>query len=263
MVDQVLLVVPSWILGVVLVAACGLASVGVTTLFRRVVVERPGDHHNEVLGMLMSAGAVFCAVVVALAVFIVWDHQTNARQAETDEGSALIALYQDSEPLPQPARTDLQSSIRAYTASEIEKEFPSLSHDESSPATQRRLEEMNAAVHEDLGGSNTDAASEMTDIVQAEYRLVVASGETMPALIWVLLIASCVLMLLMAATLSMEHAHHHALGTLLLGCTLGAALFLIVAADHPFAGPLGIRPTDLVQDLHMYAVLAGGGGSGA
>lgn len=258
MIDQVLLVVPSWLLGGVLLVACGLASLGVTTLFRRVVVDRPGEHHNEVLGMFLSAGAVFCAVVVALAVFIVWDHQTNARQAETNEGSALIALYQDSEPLPQPARTDLQSSIRAFTASEINQEFPSLAHDHSSVATERSLDRMNTAVHEDLGDSNTDAANEMTDIVQAEYQLVVASDATMPALIWVLLLSSCVLMLLMAATLSMEHAHHHALGTLLLGCTLGAALFLILAADHPFAGPLGIRPTDLAQDLHMYAVIAAG-----
>jgi hypothetical protein len=261
-IDQVLLVVPSWLLGGVLVVACGLASLGVTTVFRRMVVDRPGEHHNEVLGMFLSAGAVFCAVVVALAVFIVWDHQTNARQAETDEGSALIALYQDSEPLPEPDRTELQSSIRAFTASEINQEFPSLAHERSSVATERSLDRMDSAVHEDLGDTDSDATDQMTDIVQAEYQLDLASESTMPPLIWVLLLSSCVLMLLMAATLSMEHAHHHAIGTVLLGCTLGAALFLIIAADHPFAGPLGIHPTDLAQDLHMYAVMAGGGRSG-
>lgn len=52
-----------------------------------------------------------------------------------------------------------------------------------------------------------------------------------------------------------------AIGAVLLGGTLGAAVFLILAADHPFIGPLHIEPTDLTQNLHAYAVMDGGRGA--
>jgi hypothetical protein len=77
----------------------------------------------------------------------------------------------------------------------------------------------------------------------------------MPALLWVLLVGACLLLVLMAAPLCMESARYHAMGTLLLGCALGAALFLILVADHPFAGPLKVEPTDLEHNLHSYSVV--------
>jgi hypothetical protein len=95
----------------------------------------------------------------------------------------------------------------------------------------------------------------MNDLVQARYRLVLAGDTSMPPLLWALLLGSLLVMLLMAAPLFMEHARHHAIGTIMLGCTLGAALFLIFAADHPFSGPLQIGPIDLEQDVHMFAVI--------
>jgi hypothetical protein len=77
----------------------------------------------------------------------------------------------------------------------------------------------------------------------------------MPALLWALLIGACLLLLLMAAPLFMENARYHTLGFLLLGSTLGAAVFLILMADHPFIGPLQVSPTDLVANLHTYSVI--------
>jgi hypothetical protein len=252
---NLLLSAPGWLLAVVVVGTSGIISFGLTAVVRRLIV-KPGEHHNEVLGVLLSLAGVFGVVLVALAVFVVWDHQTSARQAAADQGAALISLYQEADSLPEPARTQVRESIRAYTASEAYDEFPQLARGEPSDRTGRRLGELNKIVHEKLG--NTNAPYQMNDVVKNEYRLVLASDTGMPPLLWALLLGALVLMLLMAAPLFMEHAHHHAIGMVMLGCTLGAALLLILAADHPFAGPLQVRPTDLIQDLHMYDVIDGG-----
>jgi hypothetical protein len=55
-----------------------------------------------------------------------------------------------------------------------------------------------------------------------------------------------------------ESAHFHLAGSMLLGGVLGAALFLILVADHPYAGPLRIEPSDLAGNLHTYALIDAG-----
>jgi peptidoglycan/LPS O-acetylase OafA/YrhL len=130
---------------------------------------------------------------------------------------------------------------------------------ESSDATARHLARLNAVVRQYLGG--TSAPDQVGNVARAQYQLDRAADEGMAPLLWALLLGGCVLLLLMAALLSMEKARHHAIGSVLLGGALGAAVFLILAADHPFSGPLRVMPGDLVQDLHAYAIMDDGNGT--
>jgi hypothetical protein len=260
-VNQLLLTMPAWLLAALVIAASCLSSAGAVALVRRLTRKQEhGEYHNQVLGILLSAGGIFSAIVVALAIFVVWDHLTVARQAEVDEGASLIALYHDAETLPQPARTQVESSIRDYTQSMIRDEFPRLSRGESSDRTERSLSQMNRAVHASLAA--TSAPDQVSSVARAQYQLVLASDESMPPLLWAMLIGGCLLLLAMAAPLFMESARYHAIGSVMLGFALGAALFLILVADHPFAGPLQVQPTDLSRNLHTYAVMDGVGATG-
>jgi hypothetical protein len=253
---QVLLNGPAWLLAAASIAIWCLGSLGLVAVVRRFVAAKPGEGHNEVLGMLLGAAGIFCAIVVALAVFVVWDHLTSARQAEEDEGTALIALYQDAQALPPPARAQVEAAIRDYTTSAIDDQFPQLAMGESSDATARRLAHLNAVVRRYLGTSS--AGDQVANVARSEFELDRAAQAGMAPLLWALLLGGCVLLLMMAALLTMEKAHHHAIGAVLLGGTLGAAVFLILAADHPFNGPLQVTPSDLVQDLHAYVIMDGG-----
>ena len=255
--NDLLLSAPAWLVAALSIGVSGAISVGMVTLVRRLATAERGEHHNEVLGMLLSAGGIFSAIVVALAVFVVWDHYTSARQAEEDEGAALIVLYHDAETLPAPARLQVETSIRDYTTSLIRDEFPLLARGEPSDRTERSLSQMNDAVHQRLG--DTSAPDQVSAVARAQYRLELAADASMPALLWVLLIGGSAMLLLMAAPLFMESARYHAMGAVLLGCTLGAALYLILAADHPYSGPLQVQPTDLLRNLHTYAVIDGEG----
>ena len=253
---QVLLNGPAWLLAAASIAIWSLGGIGLVAAVRRFVAAKPGEGHNEVLGMLIGAVGIFCAIVVALAVFVVWDHLTSARQAEQDEGTALIALYQDAQALPPPARARVDGAIRDYTTSVIEDQYPRLAVGESSDATARQLAHLNAVVRQYLGTSS--AGDQVANVARSEFELDRAAEEGMAPLLWALLLGGCALLLTMAALLTMEKAHHHAIGAVLLGGMLGASVFLILAADHPFNGPLRVPPTDLVQDLHAYVIMDGG-----
>jgi Protein of unknown function (DUF4239) len=254
-----LLNAPAWLLAAGSVAAWCLVSLGMLALVRRFVAAKAGEGHNEVLGMLLGAAGIFCAIVVALAVFVVWDHLTTAHQAEADEGTALIVLYQDAEGLPPPARAQVEGAVRDYTTSAIHDQFPRLAAGQPSDATERQLARLNAVVRRYL--ASTSAPDQVANVAKAQDELDRAAGEGMAPLLWALLLGGCLLLLLMAALLSMEKASHHAIGAVLLGGALGASVFLILAADHPFAGPLQVTPGDLVQNLHAYAIMDGGTGT--
>lgn len=241
-----------WLVALLLVIIGSLASVGATVLVRRGVAGI-GEGHNAVLGTLLGTGSIFCGIVIALAVFVVWNHLTVVRQAEGDQGGSLIVLYRDAEVLPEPGRTQVEAAIRDYTASMIEDEFPALAMGRPSDRTERSLSRLNAVVHQHLGG--TSAPDVVSGVARSQYQLVQASATGMPPLMWAFMIGVCVLLLLMAAPLFMESARIQWLGSILLGCSLGAALFLIIIADHPYTGPFRVTPADLTANLHTYAVI--------
>lgn len=254
-----LLNAPGWLLAAASIAAWCLVGLGMVAMVRRFVAAKPGEGHNEVLGMLLGAAGIFCAIVVALAVFVVWDHLTTARQAEEDEGTALVVLYQDAQALPPPARAQVEGAVRDYTTSAIHDQFPSLSAGQSSEATELQLARLNAVVRRYLG--NTSAPDQVGGVAKAQDELGRAADQGMAPLLWAFLLGGCLLLLLMAALLSMEKAGHHAIGSMLLGGTLGASVFLILAADHPFNGPLQVTPRDLVANLHAYAIMDSASGA--
>lgn len=256
--EALIVATPAWLLAILALGISCVASVGLAALVRRVVGRsEPGQWHNSVLSTLLGVGGTFAAIVIALATFVVWDRLTSAQQAESDQGAALIALYHDAEVLPDPGRTSVQAAIRDYTTSVIRDEFPDLADRRSSDQTERSLSRLNAAVSEHLG--NTGAPGEVTNIVRAQYRLVAASTSSIPGLLWLLLVFACVLLLLMSAPLFMHNMRYQMLSSLLLGCTLGMAMFLILVADQPFSGPLQVRPTDLERNLHTYTVIDAAG----
>jgi len=255
-VNQLLLSAPGWLLALFSILLLCLPAAGLGIAARRLVPSRPADRYNDVLRTLLSVGGIFCGVVVALSVFVVWDHHASARQAEVDQGAALITLYHDGETLPEPARGEVATSIRDYTASMISDEFPALAQGGSSDTTERSLSRMNATVHEHL--ASTSAPDRVSDVARSQYLLVLASRTSLPPLLWTLLLGACVLLLLVVAPGLMDDRRHRVLSALVLGSIFGAATFLILAADHPFTGPLQVRRTDLSQNLHTYGVMDSG-----
>jgi hypothetical protein len=251
-----LLGAPGWLLAILSIGLWCLLAAGLGLAARWLLPSRLDDRFSDMQRVLLSVGGLFCGVVVALSVFVVWDHHSGVRQAEVDQGAALVTLYQTGQTLPEPARTEVAASIRDYTMSMIRDEFPALAGGGSSDDTERSLGRLNATIHEFL--ASTSAPERVSDVARSQYLLVLAGGGGLPSLLWALLLGACVLLVLVVSPTFMENRRLHVLSSVVLGCIFGAAIFLILAADHPFSGPLQVRPTDLVQNLHTYAVMDGG-----
>lgn len=261
MISRLALSPPTWLVAMVMVAGAGLVSFGLTVALRRLTRSRRREHHNEVLGYLFSAAAVLYAVLLAFVVFAVWEGFSNAEHVVNQESATLVSLYLDTETFPQPLRNQAQRAIREYTFSVIGDEFPAMQTGEASRDTERTLFDL-FGVYALLRPTDawqqqldTVSLSRLNDLELLRNQRLQASQSSLPELFWIMLVLGGGMTLMLGAPLFMEHPHLHAGSALLLGCTLGAALFLILALDRPFSGSVSIRPESYERALQTYRTI--------
>ncbi len=259
--SRLLLGQPTWQLALVLIGGLGLISVAITHGLRGVTSTRRGEHHNEVLGLLFTASAALYAVLLAFVVFAVWEEYSNARRVVDQESATLVSLYLGTETFPQPVRNQAQRGIREYTASVIGDEFPTMQAGQGSADTERTLFDLfgvYALLHPgDTWQQQLDSASfdRLNQVSLLRNQRLQASQSTLPPLFWVVLVAGGLLTLALSAPLFMEHPRFHLLSSLLVGCTLGVALFLIFALNRPFTGAIAISPESFRGDAETYRMI--------
>ena len=79
---------------------------------------------NDAVSGTVQAIGVFYGITVGLIAVGVWNTNSNASDLVSQEASAIGALYRDVGGYPEPLRTELRSSLRAYTVFVIEEAWP-------------------------------------------------------------------------------------------------------------------------------------------
>jgi hypothetical protein len=261
MVSQIVVALPAWLVALVLVTGTGLVSVGVTLLLRRLTRRHRREYHNDVLGFLFSAAAVVYAVLLAFVVFAVWEAFSGAERTVNQEAATLVSLYLDTETFPQPLRNEAQRGIREYTFSVMSDEFPAMRSSQDSRDTERTLFDLFGVYNQlhpaDGWQQRLESASlgRLGEVALLRSQRLQASQSSLPDMFWVVLVLGGMLTLVLGAPLFMEHAHLHVASSLLLGGTLGAVLFLILALNRPFAGSVAIRPESFERNVQTYRTI--------
>jgi hypothetical protein len=261
MVSLIVVALPAWLVALVLVTGTGLVSVGVTLLLRRLTRRHRREYHNDVLGFLFSAAAVVYAVLLAFVVFAVWEAFSGAERTVNQEAATLVSLYLDTETFPQPLRNEAQRAIREYTFSVMSDEFPAMRSSQDSRDTERTLFDLFGVYNQlhpaDAWQQRLESASfgRLDEIALLRSQRLQASQSSLPDMFWVVLVLGGVLTLVLGGPLFMEHAQLHVASSLLLGGTLGAVLFLILALNRPFAGSVAIRPESFERNVQTYRTI--------
>ena len=116
-------------------------------------------------------------------------------------------------------------------------------------------------------GLDPPTATQQTPYSQARYNEVLdqlhglgdarrerllAAGEGLPTILWVVLIAGGVITIAFTYLFGLESTVVHTLMVAALAVVLSLSLFSIAALDHPFRGDVRIRPDALEQDLERF-----------
>ena len=245
---------PLWITILLLVVIPTTIAMGAQTLIHWRVGAENLVRNNEIAGFKFATVGVIYAVLLAFAVIVVWEKFSTAENAVDQEAASIAALFRYAEG-EGPEETALRAAVANYANTAIRDEWPAMAGETESHETTQALDAVyKAALALNRGGTRTmaDMAEVFTQIdnvtTARRVRLHLATG-LVPSVIWAALFTGGLLTIGFTLFFGSENllAQITMTGVLSILVTLG--LVVIVSIDHPFTGPVKVRPEPLLSVL--------------
>lgn len=240
---------PTWLMGLLIVAVFTAFSVGGLYATRRWVIAitgpRPG--HNEGVDAYIAAAAVFYGIVAGLIAVAAWGQYASYDDKVTDESGAVAMLYRDIATYPEPYGSRLRGELRDYTHAVIEG-WPLLQHGVVPPQPAALLNAFQATLY------SFDPKNERERIIHAaaieEFERMIElrrlrlhdKDAGLPEAMWAVVIIGGILTILLTYFLALERFRVHLVMTIVSGILVSLLIFMIAAVDHPFRGGVSIGP---------------------
>jgi hypothetical protein len=239
---------PNWLLCTLIVATTvGLALAGL--FLTRPIVERivgASSKHNDLVSYFLGSMGVFYGLALGLIAVATWENYTDVDAVVTAEAAALTSLYRDLDGYPQPLRGNLETVLRNYTRTVIEKEWPAHKQGIALEDGDQILDRLENDV------MNFEPARERDKIVHAEVlrsldtvleqrRLRLQAVSTgLPAALWAVVLIGALLNGLLTYLFWIENLKLHTLAVGILACFIALLIFLTAAMDNPFRGEFSV-----------------------
>jgi protein-S-isoprenylcysteine O-methyltransferase Ste14 len=242
--------------GVLVVCGASIAAVVGLAVVQRLVPATTRKEHNDVAGFIYAALGVIYAVLLALVVIAVWEEFGRARVTVETEANALAEIFWLAHELPEPERHHLQELARSYAEEVVDDEWalmeqgktPSMERTEATPQGWVLIDDIRATVqgYEPRTEAEQELYAEGLDQVQrladARRTRLVQAEESIPAVLWVVLVAGGIVAVGFTYLFGLERTEPHALMVASLAAVIALILFTVGVLDHPFSGGAAIEP---------------------
>src|SRR3712207_4627793 len=223
---------------------------------QRLVPTMIRKEYNDVAGFIYAALGVIYAVLLALVVIATLEEFGRARVTVEAEANALAEIFWLAHRLPEPEGRELQELCRSYAEEVVNVGWPLMEQGrtpsmERSQETSRAwvlIDDIRASLQEveprtvagqELYAEGLDQVQRLAD---ARRTRLVAAEESLPAVLWVVLVVGGVVAVGFTYLFGLEHTESHALMVASLAGVIALVLFTIAAMDHPFSGGARVGP---------------------
>lgn len=242
---------PLWLSGMLIVGlSTAVAMCGPVIIRRRIGLERLVVN-NEVAGFKYAIVGVIYAVLLAFAVIVVWEEFSESEKAAVDEAGAVANLYRLAGGLTPQAAKPLADELDRYLELVIREDWPAMEQGEASPAVTAVLNTLYAKVvarvRDDpaLASILTEMFRQLDEItLERRLRLHLSQG-IVPSVIWAALTIGAALVIMFSFFFGTNNLVEQVLMTGILTIVTTMGLFVILAIDHPFTGPIKVEPDAL------------------
>jgi hypothetical protein len=208
-------------------------------------------------GFIYNAMGVVYSIIFAFITVLVWQSYNNVSDSVNKEAGHLNNIYRLYAAFPAEFEKSGKESLRSYTKTVIEEEWPLLKQDRFSPDAFKKL----LAIEESLikyrpqNTGESNAHQQMLTLI-TEYadlrrsRIYNAQfGLAHPALLG--LIGSSFIFLFFACLFKMQSVRIHVILIVFLVATVVGVVYFLVLYIHPFLGPMAIGPEPLQRLLNF------------
>ena len=246
-----------WQLALIVVVLPTAAAMAAQLLIRKWVGADKLAKNNEIAGFKFATVGVIYAVLLAFVVIAVWEKFSEAQSAVTEEAGAVAALHHFSEG-KEPETVAMQAALGKYLQAAIDDEWPAMSRQGESPATDHALDGLYRAAT-GLNRSGVMGTASMAEVFRLvdevtaarRTRLHLATG-LVPNVIWIALFMGALLTVGFTLFFGSENFIAQVAMTGVLSFLVTMGLVVIVSIDHPFTGPVHIQPDPLASVLEEF-----------
>jgi len=240
-------------LSIIVISLCFI----VFWIFQRIFPNFLFGEDSEYAGYIYNAMGVVFSLVFAFVTVLVWQNYNGVSDAIAKEASTLNNMYRLFSAFPPDIEKKGRDSIRAYTTTVVNEEWPLLKKDQFSiKAYQEILKIDDLIIHfqpQNTGQSNAHQqmlrlATEATELRRS--RIYNARFALAPAA-WIGLISSSLVFLFFSCLFKMKSGKTHLILILFLGLTIVGVMYFLVLFIHPFLGPMALGPDPLVNLLKL------------
>jgi hypothetical protein len=234
-------------LGGLILLAFVAVSVATLLVVRRwfpwLMIEEPCENVGTIFGT--AIGTTF-ALVFALVTIAVWQNYDRVANAVGEEASTIHNIYRYLDAYPPDLRNPTQQLMRAYLKRMIDQEWPQLVKGLEDPETHRLITDINARLvaYRPTGPGDMPLHSEMLAQISSYRSLrhgrLQSSKAYVDASMWICLILGSLTLMVFCSIFRSGDRRQMLIMTVTLGCSLGVVFFLLMAYNHPFAGPEAI-----------------------
>jgi hypothetical protein len=249
---------PLWLTAILLLILPTVAATGALILIRGHVGLERLSTNNEVAGFKFAVVGVIYAVLLAFAVIVVWERFNQAEVAVVEEAGAAANVYRlcsGNEPEALATRAALGNYLRLAIA----RDWPQMATEKESTDVTRALDVLYASA---LRLAQTDSRqpavvvellNQVDTITKARRsRLHLAAG-IVPGVLWTALTLGGILTVAFTFFFGTENLNAQLMMTGVLTIIVFLGLFVILAIDHPFTGPVHVGSGPLQHVLEDFA----------
>ena len=242
-----------WIAVVVLVAVSALVAVVYFIVMRLAVGGRGAAMQAVSPGLLPALGIVFALIVGFLAAGV-WGDSDKAKDAVSNEASALRSVVLLSDELPAATAARMRALVRRHVEDAVHREWPAMQDRDASlaaiPAPLVEAQHLALAFDARRPGQ-IDAQRELVSALQraleARRQRIIVSDSHVNALKWIGLLVLATVMLVAIACVHSANRRSALAALSLYAAAVVVVSVMLVAQDEPFTGHLGQSPEPLEQ----------------
>jgi hypothetical protein len=212
--------------------------------FLRLFVSRKNPV-NDVVGYLLGAHGVYFGILLGLLAVSAYQNFSQVDAIVALESSRLALLYRDVSAYPEPTATELQSILKDYASTVIEKDWPSqrkgIVPDDSTTVVTRFHSRLVMFEPMTKGQEilHAETMRAFNSFIESRRLRLNAVTARIPGVLWYVVMIGAVVNILLVWLLDMRLIAHLFLGGLT-AFFLATLIALVAAMDNPFRGEVSV-----------------------
>ncbi|HME23138.1 MAG TPA: hypothetical protein VKI44_17705 [Acetobacteraceae bacterium] len=233
---------PIWAVALSLIVAAVIATMLLEIGVRRFVSADFRRQHNEIGAAIFSIIGVTYAVLLAFVAMLAWEGFNKAKAASHLEAVVIQDVFEAADGFADPTRADLIGRLNRYTRAVIATEWPAQAEGHVDRSGDAYLDELHRLAlslrpsDQMHGNFHALLLQSLTRLRDARQERLLAAETTIPAIVWIVVIAGGTITIVFSSFLGAPNVAMHLAMCSLLAVSGVLVLVLIIALSNPFRG---------------------------